>query len=109
MSKDYMTLLAEPYELTVTIFRSKKKLKKFLKARGYRPEVDGYAATVLVDNLVYMHLPKNAGEHAIWHEMLHAAWYVLDIAGVKVDVGNHEALTYLQSYLVGEYHENILH
>ncbi|QPB11393.1 hypothetical protein [Providencia phage Kokobel2] len=39
----------------------------------------------------------------ISHESVHIAWRVLDRAGVKVDVDNHEAL----SYLVGWFAEKI--
>lgn len=35
----------------------------------------------------------------LWHECLHAAWYALDVFGVKIDVDNHEVLAYQQGYL----------
>jgi len=38
------------------------------------------------------------------HEVIHAAMYVLRRAGVKVDVENHEALTYLFTFICDELH-----
>ena len=38
----------------------------------------------------------------IFHESLHTAWYVLDNHGIKIDIDNHETLTYLQGYLANE-------
>ena len=33
------------------------------------------------------------------HESVHAAWRVLDLAGVEVESGNHEALAYLVGWI----------
>lgn len=38
----------------------------------------------------------------IAHECVHAAWDVLELAGVKVKFNNHEALAYMTEYLVKE-------
>lgn len=36
----------------------------------------------------------------IAHEAVHAAWFILDDVGVKISADNHEALTYLVSYII---------
>lgn len=36
----------------------------------------------------------------IAHEVIHASWFILDEAGVKIDADNHEALTYLVGYII---------
>lgn len=36
------------------------------------------------------------------HECVHMGYYVLDYVGVKHDAENHEALAYLQGWLLGE-------
>jgi hypothetical protein len=36
------------------------------------------------------------------HELVHTAMHILGYAGVEVDTENHEALTYLTDYLMGE-------
>ncbi|WP_093320200.1 hypothetical protein [Thorsellia anophelis] len=38
--------------------------------------------------------------HVISHESIHAAWVILENAGVKLDANNHEALTYLSDWVV---------
>lgn len=36
------------------------------------------------------------------HEMIHMSWFILDRVGIKIDVNNHEAQTYLVEFLVNE-------
>ena len=47
-------------------------------------------------------LTPDVDDETIWHECLHAAWYTLDVYGVKLSVGNHESLAYTQGYLFKE-------
>lgn len=46
---------------------------------------------------------KDAVNHystsVICHEVIHAAWRVLDIVGIKVSFSNHEALAYLADWM----------
>lgn len=37
--------------------------------------------------------------HTIHHEAIHAAWFILDNAGIKLSDDNHEPLTYLEGYI----------
>lgn len=41
-------------------------------------------------------------DSVIWHECLHASWYILDAFGVYIDAANHEVLAYMQDYLLTE-------
>lgn len=36
----------------------------------------------------------------IAHEVIHAAWFVLEDAGIEIGPKNHEALTYLVGFLI---------
>jgi len=47
-------------------------------------------------------ITPEVNDETIWHECLHAAWYTLDVYGVKLSVDNHEALAYLQGHLYTE-------
>lgn len=38
----------------------------------------------------------------VTHECIHAAWDVLDWAGIKVDRDNHEALAYVAGFIAGK-------
>jgi len=40
-----------------------------------------------------------ATDSIIWHECLHASWFVIDTFEIKIDVENHEILAYMQGYL----------
>lgn len=46
-------------------------------------------------------IPKK-GSETLAHEIVHAAMFVLDRAGVKIDADNDEALAYLVGYLTRE-------
>ena len=48
---------------------------------------------------VLMLLPAGASFIDICHESLHAAWFFLEVAGVKVTPKNHEVLAYLHGYI----------
>lgn len=37
--------------------------------------------------------------HTIHHEAIHAAWFILDNAGIKLSEDNHEPLTYLEGFI----------
>jgi hypothetical protein len=47
-------------------------------------------------------LTPNCKVNTIYHEALHMSWYILDYFGVALDANNHEAQTYLQSYIGDE-------
>lgn len=49
--------------------------------------------------MICVFLGPETTDQILYHECLHAAWYVLDNAGVELDADNHEALAYMQSYL----------
>lgn len=44
-------------------------------------------------------MPSNYRASLLTHECVHAAWRVLDIVGITVDSGNHEALAYLAGHI----------
>lgn len=41
----------------------------------------------------------------IAHESVHAAWFVLDLAGVKTSFKNQEPLAYMTEYICGQVHD----
>lgn len=50
---------------------------------------------------------KPRDDRAAWmvsasHEAIHAAYYILDVVGIRHDVTNHEALCYLHDVILGE-------
>jgi hypothetical protein len=52
-----------------------------------------------------MFLPKETGgqEHRyIAHEAVHAAYYIIDVIGIKIDSNNHEILAKLVDYIFQE-------
>lgn len=52
--------------------------------------------------VVILMMPTDASNKVIAHESVHLAWDILDSHYVKVDADNHEALTYLVEYIVGQ-------
>lgn len=56
---------------------------------------------------VIMVVKPDCDDTTLFHECLHAAWYVLALFGVGINVDNHEALAYMQGYLFGEIKERI--
>jgi hypothetical protein len=46
-----------------------------------------------------MYIPHGCRTETMAHESLHAAWYLLEWKGIKVDADNHEALAYSQAHL----------
>lgn len=40
--------------------------------------------------------------YTIYHEALHASWFILENAGIKITEDNHEPLAYLQGYIANE-------
>lgn len=71
---------------------------------------DAYYSSAFVYDLynevssdLVMCLPlRNLPESTLAHECIHAAWDILDYAGVQVEKRNHEQLAYLVGFLVGE-------
>jgi len=51
------------------------------------------------------HKESRLKRDAVYHEALHAAFYVLGFRGVKVDPNNHESLTYLQGFIAEKCYE----
>lgn len=83
-----------------------KKAKKFLESRNVptdRWPVRANALTFCRDGFhVYCYLPEIKTPNGIataCHELVHVAWQVLQDADVIVTSANHEAMTYLISYL----------
>ena len=85
------------------------ELTKELERRGFDNfddrmlEPGDYAMTLKIDTAkgtaVAILLLSDAPDLSIWHECLHAAWYILSAFGVQIDVSNHEILAYSQGYL----------
>jgi hypothetical protein len=55
--------------------------------------------TEIAHDLV-MVLPFNVKNKIIAHEAIHAAWNILEFAGVTINNDNHEALAYLVGFLI---------
>jgi len=47
-------------------------------------------------------IPTNVTRSTMAHEAIHAAWYILEEAGIEVNSSNHEALTYLVGFIIAE-------
>lgn len=67
-------------------------------------EVGDIASTITMFNpdegtTLCVFLGPEVEDKHIFHECLHAAWYALDNYGVTVNIDNHEALAYMQTYL----------
>lgn len=52
------------------------------------------------DNRVIVVLPKDAPIQDIYHESLHATWYVCNNIGIGLTCENHEIQAYMQTYIV---------
>jgi hypothetical protein len=70
----------------------------------FTPGTDAAAVSVETPtgNAIAVLITPDVDDLTIWHECLHAAWYVLDIFGVHITVDNHEALAYMQGHIFEE-------
>ncbi len=102
-----------PFPGFVTVISgSYDELIKELKRRGLTEkgeiiEPGDFGMTLKIDTakgraIAILLLPE-ISDSAIWHECLHASWYILDAFGIYADVINHEILAYMQDHL----HEQI--
>lgn len=99
--------VASPYSERVWLARNRKEWMEVCQWLGC-PEEGRKAANVggvtaefgssKGDDVIlvglFVHKPG-----VLMHECIHAAWRVLDAAGVRVKVDNHEALTYLAQHM----------
>ena len=78
--------------------RHGKKHYKFLSSFS-----DGFCFACCLNNknekVFIVSMDKKAKSEEVFHESLHLSYYILDNAGVKYDVDNHEAIAYLQGYI----------
>lgn len=73
--------------------------------KGYGGEVSTVQHTGTGESIVLLSvIPElnNCPLQCAAHESVHAAWRILEIAGVKVDAHNHEALAYLVDWCFSE-------
>jgi len=107
-----------PFPGFVTIiFGSFNELTTELERRGFN-ETDemlgpgDYAMTLKIDTAkgtaIAILLLSDVPDLSIWHECLHASWYILSAFGVQIDVSNHEILAYTQGYLYEEIKKRLL-
>jgi hypothetical protein len=95
------------YVIIGTIVQIEGELKR-RKINDYNqiftPGTDAACVSVETKNgtAIAVLLTPDVNDETIWHECLHAGWYTLDVYGVKLTVGNHEALAYTQGYLYKE-------
>ena len=70
----------------------------------FTPGTDAACVSVETKNgmAIAILLTPDVDDETIWHECLHAAWYTLDVYGVKLNIDNHESLAYTQTYLYKE-------
>lgn len=55
--------------------------------------------------LFYMHLETPEHPGVVAHEAIHSAYRMLEYVGVEVDPDNHEALTYLVTWIMEQFYE----
>lgn len=104
---------------------SKPKMSKFLKcpiygiglqlvcgadeARRLLVDMPSHYSGMVADRdgVVYLVLDRDylTNRNTQAHELVHAAWRVLDIVGVRVKAVNHEALAYLAGWMAQELDE----
>jgi hypothetical protein len=77
--------------------------RKFIDAVGY----GSTGHTRQIENKKHGHfviifIEKKATTLEIFHESLHAAMFMLSMAGIVISVDNHEILAYLQGYIADE-------
>lgn len=99
------TIVVPIYGTTVRVFATYQAAEKYYKCHM---EGESLAAFVQVMNhtgsgiteiAICFSGPDCCTINTITHELVHAAWRVLDHVGVTVDSGNHEAFAYLVGYL----------
>lgn len=94
------------YNRTIHLFADIEEMERWA-GRDY-PDVDFY---MQADGITWYH-KESERQHGVWlgtcdheaiyHEALHLAWNVLDSVGIEVTHGNHEMLTYLQSFIAAK-------
>ena len=63
--------------------------------QGYCGKIDDQDG----ETRVVMLISKKTSDEVLYHECLHASWYILSIVGVDLDVYNHEVQAYMQGWL----------
>lgn len=98
------------YDTSLVFFDKSARLEKFFRKNNQEADlsqlptgVAGSAARLSngSSSIVVMYLPEDDLQ-VLAHECVHAAWHVLDYAGVEVDYENHEALAYLVDHIFKE-------
>jgi hypothetical protein len=59
------------------------------------------------EDIVCIYIAKNVKDEYIYHESLHAAWFILDSACINITADNHEILAYTQGHIAREIKKKI--
>lgn len=99
------TIVVPIYGLIVRAFANYPTAEKYYKCHMDCDQSEAFVQTLNLTGtnrteiVICFKGPQYCTINTITHEVLHAAWRVLNHVGVKVDSGNHEALAYLVGYL----------
>lgn len=94
------------YPVEVGIFYTTTKADKWGESKGILFDHEGNEAwtdtPIDADGNQYFlaYIPKHVDIPVVSHECTHLAIFVLDYVGITIDADNHEALCYLQEYLL---------
>lgn len=95
--------------IDLLMFASCAEVREWLLSRRIEMQVEGGVPDEMIGGLasvatpfgVLMAIdPDRRCSEVIAHEAVHAAWAILDSAGVKVTADNHEALAYMVTWIV---------
>lgn len=101
----------DPYKFPIIVWRGQENfVNGVMSLFGYdiTESIDGaagYCAEFQNENgliTIVMMLPEEYDEIVVWHEALHATWFVFAQAGVKSDEDNHEHQCYTQGTIVDD-------
>lgn len=105
--KDYKLIKIPLFHQAISVFLTREVLEKRVKIPDFHP--DGYAAQVVpvevngVDYIVMSFLDlESLTPEVIAHESMHAAWRVMDYAGIPVSKDTEEVAAYLTGYITDE-------
>lgn len=107
------------YSQELEVYFTRKKFMRRIKELGIEESISPHrliiseSLTCFTDSNGYyyaiLRLSKRTKASTLAHEMVHVAYRLLGVVGVKLEPENHEALAYLVGYLVRSYYEMMGH